>query len=149
MTTTSAEIEISYSSIEDVDTLATIPLAAMKPDLINGALFSHPEDDADSIQWMKVEIIKSLDNPNCHVFKACIKSSKEIVGHAIVRFEDNKPVEPTKDDAGPPSMPPFLNADFATALFGQLGAVHKKHMGGRKCVGEQFSKPKCHESTAS
>ena len=136
MTETSVEVEISYSSLEDVDVLATIPPVAMKPDLINRALFAHPEDETNSVRWMKAEIEKSLHKPNCHVFKACIKDSGEIVGHAIVRFEDNKPVEPTKGHAAPPPMPLFFNAQFASALFGQLGAMHEKHVGGKKCVGE-------------
>ena len=139
MTTAAVDIEISYSSIEDVDVLATIPPAAMKPDLIGRALFSHPEDDTDAERWMKAEIEKSLQNPNCHVFKATIKGSGEIVGHAIVRFEDNnKSSEPTTEKTGPPSMPPFFNAEFARTLFGQLGAMREKYMGDRKCVGEWF-----------
>ena len=129
-------VEISYSTKEDVQILAAIPPAAMAHDLVGRALFKSPGDSSGSVKWMASEIQKGLESPNMHVFKATLKDSGEVVGHAIVRFENGLPPQPAPGGDESPSMPPFFNADFANALFGGLGAKYKQHMGGGKHAGK-------------
>ena len=144
----SSLIEISYSTKEDVEILAAIPPAAMARDLVGRALFKNPEETSGSFNWMASEIRKGLESINVHVFKATLKDSREIVGHAIVKLENGLHSQSPPESDQSPSMPPFFNADFAKTLFGGLSAKYKRHMGGRKHAGKREPPSQGNESTS-
>lgn len=133
-------IKISPAMEEDFPVLAHIAAVAMSVDLVHRIIYegNNPLDTSRQERSVMAELNRAASNPEAHICKAVLKSSKEIVGYSLFRFEDD-----SKSSALPVKPPPtsFLagtNARFLERMTSGVRAVHKKHMAGKRHVCESL-----------
>lgn len=129
-------IEITPASEEDFPILAHIAAVAMGVDLIHRIIYegNNPIDTSRQERSVMAELCRTASNPQAHIYKAVLKTSREIVGYAMLRFEDDS------QDAALPTKPstinflPGTNARFLERMMKEVRAAHSKHMAGKRHV---------------
>ena len=121
-------VDILLADEEDFPTLARIQPIAMGVDLLHRIMFeSEPLDNTLYEQFTMAELCRVSSNPKAHILKAIIKSTGEIVGYGLVRFDDGK------GGAGPSmsSFPAGTNTSFIQRLADGFRERHSGHMAGK------------------
>ena len=129
-------INITPASEQDFPTLAHIAATAMAVDLIHRIMYQSNDalNTSRPEQSITAELHRSAANPQAHIFKATLKASGAIVGYGLFRFDDGN-----SQVVGGPSMasfPPGTNMDLLGRMAKAFGAIHKKHMSGKRHVCE-------------
>ena len=136
-----SSVDISPAMEEDFPVLAHIAAVAMSVDLVHRIIYegNNPLDTSRQERSVMAELNRAASNPEAHICKAVLKSSREIVGYSLFRFEDDSkaPGQPVK----PPntSFPAGTNARFLERMMSGVKALHKKHMTGKRHVCESLA----------
>ena len=151
-------VEIASATEADLPRLAYIQCAAMHDELIHQFIFTD-RDDVLAEKLSLDQLRGWAKNPNSQTFKATAQDSSEIVAYANIRFEDcteekndgvkndgvkTVPSEGSTQRSVPSKQPPpagfplGMNADFARLFFGEMKAIHSRHMGGKKHFRQSF-----------
>ena len=133
-------IEISPAMEEDFPVLAHIAAVAMSVDLIHRVMYesNNPFDTSRQERFVVAELNRAASNPEAHICKAVLKSSKQIVGYSLFRFEDDSKPSALPIKPPTPNFPVGTNARFLERMTSGVRAVHKKHMAGKRHVCESL-----------
>ena len=127
-------IDISPACEDDFPTLAHIAPVAMGVDLLHRVMYegNNPFDTSRQERFLMAELGRAALNPQAHIYKATTKSSREIVGYMLFRFDEGK--ENTPSGPSMASYPPGTNVEFMGRMSKGIRAAHSKHMGGKRHV---------------
>ena len=127
-------IDVSAALENDFPTLAHIAALAMSVDLVQRVIYdgNDPFDTSRQERSVMAELGRAAKNTQAHIYKATLKSSGQIVGYAMFRFED------TALPAAVPSLTTnFItctNAKLLERILGEVRAAHKKHMADKRHI---------------
>ena len=82
------------------------------------------------------DLRRAASNPEAHIYKATLQSSREIVGYAMLRFEDDEQNRGlhARPSSAPTNFAPGTNAKFLEDMMGKVRAVHGRHMAGARHI---------------
>ena len=105
-------IDVSAALENDFPTLAHIAALAMSVDLVQRVIYdgNDPFDTSRQERSVMAELGRAAKNTQAHIYKATLKSSGQIVGYAMFRFEDR----------ALPAAVPSLTTNFTTCTNAQM-----------------------------
>lgn len=134
--TMAPSIEISAAIEEDFPILAHIAAVAMGIDLVHRIIYegNNPFDTSRQERSVMAALRSAASNPEAHIYKAMLKSSREIVGYAMLRFENDSQNSGLHARPSATSFAPGTNARFLENMMSEVGAAHSKHLAGTRHI---------------
>ena len=135
-----ASVDISLAVEEDFPILAHIAAVAMSVDLVHRIIYegNNPFDTTRQERSVMAELHRAASNPEAHVYKAVLKSSQEIVGYAMLRFENNGQSDSANMKPVAPKFSPGTNARFLEHMMSRVKALHSKHLDNIRHICQSF-----------
>lgn len=129
-------IEISPAAEEEFPVLAHIAAVAMGVDLVHRIIFegNNPFDTSRQERSVMADLRRAGSNPEAHIYKAMLQSSREIVGYAMLRFEEGGQNSGLHARPSATSFAPGTNAKFLEDMMTKVRAVHSRHMAGTRHI---------------
>ena len=142
------EVDIAMARSTDMESIATLLLRAMEPEMIDRFMVPFEGFEAAfeaKMQWAKQTYPKDIADPDKRIFKASLKGSNDIVGFGVITYSEGNFGDDKQDasnqkarDVASDEVKREESPEFAPFYFGSMAAIHKKHMRGQKHVGECF-----------
>lgn len=133
-------IDISPAAEDEFPTLAHIAAVAMGVDLMHRIIYegNNPFDTSRQERSVMAELRRAASNPEAHIYKAMLKSSQEIVGYSMLRFEDDSQNNGLHSGPRAINFAPGTNARFLEKIISKVGAAHRKHLDGTRHICQSF-----------
>ena len=129
-------IDISPAVEEEFPVLAHIAAVAMGVDLVLQIIYqgNNPFDTSRQEQSIIADLRRAASNPEAHIYKAVLQSSREIVGYVMLRFEEDGQTGGPHARPSATSSVPGTNAKFMEHMMSKVRAVHSRHMAGTRHI---------------
>ena len=129
-------IDISPAVEEEFPVLAHIAAVAMGVDLVHRVIYggNNPFDTSRQELSVMADLRRAASNPEAHVYKAMLQSSQEIVGYAMLRFEEDGQSNGLRTRPSATNFAPGTNTKFLENMMSKVRAVHSRHMAGTRHI---------------
>ncbi len=122
-------IDIVPAVEADYPVLSNILSLAMAPSTVDRLLFKEYDHFADGVKFALGWLHELGTSPDCHVIKAVLRDTGEMVGYAVAIFCKADENKAAASNGG--VLPSYVNEQFCSRFFATLNEKRNHHMAGK------------------